>query len=260
MMPPFDGVPPLTYKVYMRNNCRIFYDWTVIPGAENVPYQPDQHGAVRYNVNHLPSGVRVEFCVSAFNKGGWSELSKPSVFVTPGEELQPQSISLEWKKTLKGGPLAVLDRLARYPQYRDEHLRGLQSLLIFAQKEGANGFIRINIREKVVILVIRSLQEFPEDHEIAALCLMLVGYAVCGQGAKQLRIRLVQSGFVEIVERFMKTHRTDTRLMNAIHWVRRVMPKDIPEYPEQKLIPFGAVRDEEEQEEQLDEMTLLQMR
>jgi hypothetical protein len=260
MMPPFDGVPPLTYKVYMRNNCRIFYDWSVVPGAENVPYQPDQYGAVRYNVNHLPSGVRVEFCISAYNKGGWSELSKPSVSVTPGEELQPQSISLEWKKTLRGGPLAILDRLARYPQYRDEHLRGMKSLLIFAQKEGI-GFSRANIREKVIQLVIHSLQEFSEDHEIASLCFMLVGYSVYGQGAKQLRIRLLQAGFVEIVERFMRNHRTDSKLMNAVHWLRRVMPKDIPENPEQKLLPFGTVRNEEDEEDEpLDEMTLLKMR
>lgn len=260
MMPPFDGVPPLAYKVYMRNNCRIFYDWSVVPGAENVPYNPDQHGAVRYNVNHLPSGVRVEFCISAYNKGGWSELSKPSVSVTPGEELQPQSISLEWKKTLRGGPLAVLDRLAKYPQYRDEHLRGMKSLIVFAQKEGI-GFTRVKIREKVVELVIQCLQEFPEDHEIASLCFMLVGYSVYGPVAKQLRIRLLQAGFVETVERFMRNHRTDSKLMNAIHWLRRVMPKDIPANPEQKLIPFGTVRNEDdEEEEQLDETTLLKMR
>jgi hypothetical protein len=245
MMPPFDGVPPIHYKIYMRNNCRLFYDWSVVPGAEAVPYVTDSHGLVRYNVNHLPSGVRVEFCISVYNKGGWSELSNPSVSVTPGEELQPQSVSLEWKKTLKGGPLAVLDRLARYPQYRHEHLQGMRALVIFAQKEGT-GFSRVNIREKVVQLVLQALQIFIDDNEIASLGFMLVGYSVHGLVAKRLRAKLLQEGFDKTVERFMTKYRNDGKLMNSIHWLRRVMPKDIPDNPEPKLIPFGTVRDDED--------------
>ena len=261
MMPPFDGVPPTHYKVYMRNNCRLYYDWSVVPNAEMIPYKPDQHGIIRYNVSHLPSGIRVEFCISAYNKGGWSQLSKPSVHATPGEELEPQSIRSEWKKVLKGGPLAILDRLARYPQYRDEHIRGMHHLLTFAQKESKNGFLRINIRTKVVYLVMHSLNEFRDDNEICWLCFTLIGYSLYGKDQEfiDLRKKLINYhrqndensdiSFIDHVKNCMIKYRNDSHVINSINWLRKVLPKDIPPYPEQQLIPFGTIRNDDEDED-----------
>ncbi len=247
MMPPFDGVPPTHYKIYMRNNCRLYYDWSVVPGAEFVPYNPNKHMTVRYNVNHLPSGVRVEFCLAAYNNGGWSKLSRSSVSVTPGEELEPQSIRAEWKKIVKGGPLAILDRLARYPEYRNEHLQGMHFLVTFAQKEGI-GFSRMNIREKVVNLVLHCLQTFPLDNEICSLCFTLVGYSLHGQMHKQLKNKLIKEGFIDEVEKCMIKYRNDGSVMNSVNWLRKVLPREIPPNPEQKIIPFGTIKNDDDDE------------
>mmetsp|Transcript_16244 Transcript_16244/g.24468 ORF Transcript_16244/g.24468 Transcript_16244/m.24468 type:complete len:885 (+) Transcript_16244:140-2794(+) len=244
-MPAFDGIAPTHYKIYMRNNCRLFYDWSVVPGAEFVPHETGKWRANRYNVSHLPSGVRVEFAVAAYNIGGWGNLSKASVSVIPGEELQPISITSQWKRVVKGGPLAVLDRLAEFPMNRYEHLIGLRYLVIFAQKEGI-GFSRINVREKVSFLSLRCMRTFPLDNEICAPCITLIGYCIHGNMHKKLKNTLLKDGLVDEIMKVMNFYRTDSNVMNAINWLRRVMPRDIPPNCEQKLIPFGSEKKDDE--------------
>jgi hypothetical protein len=247
-MPPFDGVPPTHYKVYMRNDCRLYYDWSVVPGADFVNYELNSHKAVRYNVSHLPAGVRVEFCISAYNRGGWGLLSKASLGVIPGEELQPQSLRGEWKKITKGGPLAVIDRLTAYPEHRLEHILGLKLLITFAHKEGA-GFSRMNIREKVCGIVIHALRTFPQDGEICSACFTLVGYCMHGKLHKQLKRELIKDGLMEELEKCMKVYRNDSAVMNSIQWLRKAMPNDVPPNCSQALIPFGRRKREDEEED-----------
>ena len=62
--PQFDGIAPTHYKILMRNNSRLYSKWTVVPGAEAIPYV---RTIQRYNISHLPMGVPVEFCVAAAN-------------------------------------------------------------------------------------------------------------------------------------------------------------------------------------------------
>jgi hypothetical protein len=244
--PPFDGVAPTHYKVFMRNNCRLFYNWSVVPGAEFLAHVGPPGTPNRFNVNHLPSGVAVEFCVSAYNYGGWGSLSRSSVSVTPGDFLQPQSMRAEWKKITKGGPLAVLDRLDSCPENRWEHITGMKLLITFAQKEG-EGFSRINIREKVAMMCLRALKTFPVDNEICAPAFTLIGYCIHGHMHKKLKMSVIKLGLLDEVTRCMAQYRTDSRVMNAVNWMKKVMPHDVPKYGEIALIPFGTEKKEDDE-------------
>lgn len=244
--PPFDGIPPTHYKVFMRNNCRLYYNWSVVPGAEFLPHAGAAGAPNRFNVNHLPSGVAVEFCVAAFNSGGWGVLSRPSVLVTPGDFLQPQSLQREWKKVMKGGPLAVLDRLSNCHENRSEHITGMKLLIVFAQKEGV-GFSRINIREKVAEMCLRALKMFPVDNEICAPAFNLIGYCIHGHMHKKLKMTIIKAGLIDELTKCMAVYRTDSKVINAVNWLRRVMPNDVPKNGEIVIIPFGTEKKEEDE-------------
>ena len=237
--PPFDGIPPTHYKIYMRNNCRLYYNWSVVPGTELLPHVGPVAQPQRYTINHLPAGVEVEFCVSARNNGSWGLLSRASVAVTPGEFLQPQSLRGEWKKITKGGPLAVLDRLDLHNENRLEHIVGMKLLITFAQKEGV-GFSRINIREKVAMMAMRALSTFPVDNEICAPAFNLIGYCIHGHMHKKLKMAIIKAGLIDELEKCMAKYRSDSRVMNAVNWLRRVLPNDVPKNGDIVLVPFGV--------------------
>lgn len=242
---PFDGVGPTKYRIYMRNNTKLFFDWTVAPGCENIDHIPGK-SSMRFSVNHLPSGVPTEFCVAAANIGGWSKLSLPSVMATPGEDLLPHSVQRSWKLVKQGGPLAVLDRLAKYPEHRHDHLTGFNLLIVFAQREGA-GFSRLNIKEKASVMCMKALRTFPLDDEICAGAFHIIGYCLQGYMFKKLTNGLIRDGLLEEIKTHMHHYRNNSRVMNAIGWLNRALPKNTLQYPDQTQLPFtSSVTDEDD--------------
>lgn len=88
--PPFDGVPPLYYRLFMRNVTRNFSHW------EEVYYPGRKIFTTKFLVRNLPIGVACQFKVEAFNHGGWSLCSEFSAYVTPGEDSLPISKAMRW--------------------------------------------------------------------------------------------------------------------------------------------------------------------
>ena len=134
--PLFDGIAAMKYKIYMRNVSRCFCDWHPIAYRFDIT-------KMKYTVKNLPSGVSCAFRITGYNNGGWGLPSEETPMITPGEEFDPLPQATRWRKLMLGGPLAVLDRLALYPDHRHEHSAGLHKLLAFAMK--TNGFHKGNL-------------------------------------------------------------------------------------------------------------------
>ena len=235
---PFDGVGPTKYRIYMRNNTRLYYDWVTAPGCDAIEHIPGE-STIRFSVNHLPLGVPTEFCVAAANIGGWSKLSPPSIKATPGENLIPYSLQKTWKIVALGGPLAVLDRLDKFPENRLEHLNGIRFLKVFAQREGA-GFSRLNIKEKASSMCMRALKIFPLDDDICAGAFEIIGYCLQGYMYRKLTLGLLKDGLVEQINAHMAQYRNNSRVMNAIVWLNRALPPGKLSFPDQKPLPFAS--------------------
>jgi hypothetical protein len=242
ILPPFDGIPPKKFKIYMRNNTRLYYNWTVVPGADSVLPQSVKWGANRYLVCHLPMGVPVEFAVAAYNYGGWSTLSKESVTVIPGEEFLPSTVNGQWRRITRGGPLAVLDRLHDFPLHRGEHIIGMRQLIAFAQKEG-NGFSRMNIREKCCTLVMHCFKTFPLDPEIYRAAFLLLGYSIQGKTQRTLRMHCIREGLLDIVDNSLKLFRDDTEVISGILWLKKALPNDIVDIGVSKKVHIDGTVD-----------------
>lgn len=211
---PFDGVSPTEFRIYMRNNTRLYYDWLPAPGCESIKHTPGST-TIRFSANHLPLGVPTEYCVAAKNIGGWSKLSPPSVTATPGENLLPYSTQKAWKVVALGGPLAVLDRLDAYPEHRSDHLNGFRFLIVFAQREG-EGFSRLHVKEKASKMCLRALRTFPLDDEICAGAFQIIGYCLQGYMFKKLTMELIRDGLLEEMDKHMAQYRNNSRVMNSI--------------------------------------------
>ena len=245
-MVPFDGVGPTKHRIYMRNNTKLFYDWTVAPGGENIPHIPGA-SSIRFSVNHLPLGVPTEFCVASCNIGGWSKLSPPSITATPGQDLLPHSAQKTWKFIAQGGPLAVIDRLAKYPEHRHDHLTGFKYLIVFAQREG-EGFSRLNIREKASAMCLKALKTFPLDDEISAGAFRIIGYCLQGYMFKKLTNLLIRDGLLDIIDEHMIQFRNDSRVVKSVLWLNRALPKDRKiALPDQTPLPFISPVDEDDE-------------
>eukprot|EP01034_Spumella_vulgaris_P026936 gene26936-33587_t len=93
--PPFAGVPPFQYKVYMRNKSRNFNKWREV-------YSPGPIVKTQFLVRDLPMGVGCQFKVSACNTGGWGLLSTETIYVTPGEESVQVTTETKWKRIQQG--------------------------------------------------------------------------------------------------------------------------------------------------------------
>lgn len=115
-MPPFDGIAPSRYEIYMKNVSRTYSDWRPI----------NYSGIINYNkflIRDLPSGVPCQFRVRAYNNGGWGAQSEPTLLTTPGEQFVPMSSKMRWKRLNMGGVLMILDRLRLYPYHRLEYVK-----------------------------------------------------------------------------------------------------------------------------------------
>lgn len=246
-LPVFDGVPASKFRIYMRNNCRLMFNWTVVPGADSVKATFGKWDTHRYLVCHLPTGVPVEFAVAGHNNGGWSVLSKSTVEAIPGEELIPQTMHGQWRRLARGGPLAVLDRLEEYASYRHEVIMGFRELIAFAQKEGT-GFTRSAIREKCCNIVLKTLKMFPMDEKVAAPGFTLLGYSIQGKNQTKLRIACKQAGLIDEIKFYIKHFRSSTEIIAALQWLKRVLPKDFPELGEYKKIFIDGTGVNEEEE------------
>ncbi|CAE7635396.1 unnamed protein product [Symbiodinium microadriaticum] len=132
---------------------------------------------------------------------------------------------------------------------RLEHVLGMKLLITFAQKEGV-GFSRINIREKVALMAMRALKTFPLDNEICAPAFNLIGYCIHGHMHKKLKMTIIKDGLIDQLEKCMAHYRSDSRVMNAVNWLRRVLPYDVPKNGGIALIPFGVEKKEEDELEQ----------
>jgi hypothetical protein len=242
----FDGVGPTKYRIYMRNNTKLFFDWTVAPGCGNIDHILGK-SSIRFSVNHLPLGVPTEFCVAAANIGGWSKLSPASVMATPGEDLIPYTAQKTWRLVVQGGPLAILDRLAKYPEHRHDHLTGFHFLLVFAQREGA-GFSRLNIKEKASAMCMKALRTFPLDDEICTGAFMIIGYCLQGYMFKKLTNGLIRNGLLDELQAHMHHFRNNDRVMGAVVWLNRALPAGKVAYPDQTPLAFTSAPVEEDED------------
>lgn len=126
--PPFDGVAPEKYRVYMRNVSRCYNDWNPIAYNGDIT-------TTKYKIRDLPTGVYCQFKVVGYNSGGWGLHSEETIMVCPGEELNPLGYGIKWKRLAMGGPLSVVDRMNVYPKHRHEALKGMEMLIAFGQQK-----------------------------------------------------------------------------------------------------------------------------
>jgi len=222
----FDGSPPTKYQVYMKNVSRNFSSWSPIDYPGDIVKRT-------FLVRNLPSGVACQFAVRAYNNGGWSELSPPTLFVCPGEDRAPIPSTLRWKKLKLGGPLAIVDRMQAHSLHRFDQSKGLKYLSMLGQNQ--TGFTKTNIAIKVCVATIHAMKTFPNDREISTSAFLVLGW--CMRGPAELKISKIcdQNGVVEMAIDCMDRFRFDTCVINSITWLRAVMPK-IPQPPQVLLV------------------------
>jgi len=250
--PTFDGVPPSKYKVAMKNITRNFSEW------RDVYYAGDITKTV-FRVRNLPMGIACQFKVAGYNNGGWGDYSDPTTMVIPGEEHEVLPDWIRLKRLRMGGIHTLLDRLEKYPAYRDEHLVSMRMLIGIVQVE--HGFKTVPIAIHVATLAMKALKRFDMDADIATQCFILMGWSLQGiKFERKVRQHLLYEGIVKIVERCIKYFRENQRLMGALDWLRGAMPKYLPPLPEcdyTTLIP--PEKDPNEEEEEEDEAALKAM-
>ena len=243
--PLFDGIPPLRYRISMRNQTRIFCKWTDILEGNDIK-------TTTYIVRDLPLGVPVQFRVTAYNRGGWSKPSEPTTMVTPGEmNIMHIPTDTRWRRLLAGGPFSVIDRLKYCSKDRNEQLIGLNKLVAYGNKQ--NGFLRARVRGGAAMVAIDALENFRRDPQIVSICYDLLGYCLSGKDVDDVKIFLLQQGFNDIVETDLVQFRDDTRVMGSISSIRNKYT-NIPDLPafEIKLIYYDDKGSNEQSEDEED--------
>ncbi len=250
--PPFAGVPPTKYRVYMRNKSRNFNTWKLV-------YYPGDILKTQFLVRDLPMGVGCQFRVSACNNAGWSKLSQETIYVTPGEENEQISVEARWRRIQQGGILATLDHMEQLCKNSDEQRRGLHMLLCFGQ---ANiGFKNSAMALKVAAAAIAAIKTFDLDPEITALSYNVLGWCLKGKGERKTRAYCMQNNLLELVQQSTTHYRYQSNVMNAIAWLRNTLSKYLPPPQEPgNYVPLnpqpkvknehGAHDDNEEEEEE----------
>ena len=246
--PTFDGVPPVKYRLSMKNETRNFNCWSEI-------YYPGEITKNRFLVRNLPMGIACQFRVSAYNNGGWGDYSEPTTFVIPGEQSEVLPASLRWKRLRQGGALAVLDRLELHWYCLAEYTVGLRLLMGIGQN--GYGFKNTATTMRVATIALKALHTYPMDEDVTTHSFTLLG--ICLRGVKferKVRQLCLQNHIVETVERNMKYFRRNARVLGGISFIRGGMQKYLPSDIEQDLStlippPPGEDEDEIEEEEEI---------
>eukprot|EP00597_Dinobryon_sp_UTEXLB2267_P006584 CAMPEP_0170093198 /NCGR_PEP_ID=MMETSP0019_2-20121128/26341_1 /TAXON_ID=98059 /ORGANISM="Dinobryon sp., Strain UTEXLB2267" /LENGTH=656 /DNA_ID=CAMNT_0010313939 /DNA_START=331 /DNA_END=2302 /DNA_ORIENTATION=- len=156
-MPLFDGVPPIKYKVFMKNVSRTFTQWQEV-------HYPGDITKTSFLVRNLPSGIPCQFKVCAYNNGGWGEFSLESNFVTPGEDLDPIPDRQRWLRLREGGVLTILDHLDKHSHHRNDTYTGLK--LIVGMGQTQHGYKNSAIALRVMFTSIHALKKYESDPEV----------------------------------------------------------------------------------------------
>lgn len=248
--PPFGGVLPSQYKLYMRNVTRNFNKWSEV-------YTPGPIKKSRYQVRNLPMGVACQFRVRAFNNGGWGALSEPTMYCTPGEDQNVLESAIKWRRLHAGGAIAMLDRLNLYPFDREEHINGLRRLVGFGQN--SKGYKNSAVSMSVAELCMRCLNQFKEDPLIANLCFICLAWSMSGKKAER-KVRnfiINSSNLKEVLMKYFDGFRSNSDVINSISFLRSQVPAgylpDIPEYEYKTLNPQPKKPDELDEEEKEEE-------
>jgi hypothetical protein len=221
--PPFSGVPPTHYKIYMRNDTRNFSEWSVV-------HYPGVIKRNHFQVRNLPMGVSCQFCIAAFNAAGRSELSAPSMYCMPGEEQQVLSEEIKWRRLQQGGALAILDRLALYPYDHNDHINGLRRLIAFGQS--GQGYKNSRIALRVAEISLNCLQTYTKDPEMISLASTCIAWSLCGKGERKVRPYVLESGLSELISSLSTEFRSDSRVVNSLSFLIGRIPKFLPHLPE----------------------------
>ncbi len=217
--PPFDGVPPVKYVIFMRNNTRIYHNWTPISYNGTITWS-------KFVVKDLVPGIPCQFKIQSMNNGGWSMFSEASSMCFPGEEQQPLTSLKRWKKIELGGVMAILDRLQAHPYQRHEHVTGLHKIVSHGLK--MRGFKKA-IGHKVAMLAWNSLHTFKDDCEIAPCCFMAMALAMQNPSGKdpvnkKTRIFLIQNNVTQVTDHYLTEFRRDSSVINALAYLRSTLP------------------------------------
>ena len=221
--PPFSGVQPTKYKIYMKNKSRNFNNWMEV-------YYPGDIQKTQFLVRDLPMGVGCQFKVQAYNSGGWSGLSEETIFVTPGEETEVVSFENRWKRLEKGGLLAVLDYMDICGANCEETRKGLHMIINYGQN--GTGFKNARIALRVAALAIKCIKTFVLDSDVLSLSFTTLGWCIRGKPERKARQLCIEQGIVALVEECTAKFRTDGKVMNSIAWLRGTMLKYLTIPPE----------------------------
>lgn len=251
--PPFAGVPPSHYRVYMRNKSRNFNTWQLV-------YYPGDIAKTQFLVRDLPMGVGCQFRVSACNPAGWGRTSDETIYVTPGEENEQISTDARWRRIQKGGILAVLDHLEAVSNDSDEQRRGLRMLLSFGQDN--IGYKSQAMTLKAAAVAFSVIKTFDKDPELTAMAFNVLGWCMKGKGERKTRQFLLEQRLVQLAEQATAAYRTNSNVMNALSFVRATLAKYLAAPAEEVYVPLNPQpktkaqhqwdSDEEQEEDELD--------
>eukprot|EP01031_Cornospumella_fuschlensis_P028318 gene28318-34193_t len=248
--PPFDGVPPLYYRLYMRNITRNFSHW------EEVYYPGRKIFSTKFLVRNLPIGVACQFKVEAFNHGGWSLSSEFSTYVTPGEDSLPITKAMRWYRVRQGGVLAILDHIKLHQDSKEEVLTGLK--LLYGLGSNSYGFKSSKFALMITEKCFELLHIFPRVPEVVNYSFLVLTCAMFGKNERKVRQYCTTHNIDDIVAKQMETHRYHSGVVNSIQGLRGVanMHKYLPPMTDFKYkvnFPANINQAEPESDEELED-------
>jgi hypothetical protein len=170
--PPFQGISPAKYKIFVRNNTRNYRKWAEI-------YYPGDITKTVFTVHNLPMGVSCEFKVSAFNCGGWSALSDETDGVIPGEDkIMVIPKRLKWRRLQQSGILGILDYLTVHSFAYEEQEHGLQIILNFLETKEEDPLKSMKLVIKLINRLFYNFHYYCNNPIILSLCFKIVGWCL----------------------------------------------------------------------------------
>lgn len=244
--PPFDGIAPTKYRIYMKNVTRIFNKWLDV-------YYPGDITKTKFSVRNLPMGISCQFKVAAFNNGGWGDTSDETMMVTPGEDNLATPDHIRWQRIQQSGILGVLDAMERSPKNLSEQLRGLKMLSGFMLE--FNGFKGSKTALRSSRHMMKLLKDFTRNPDLIALCFTILGWSLRGKTERKVKALVSQEKLEEIVAQRLETFRHDTGVVTSIEWMRNgIFSKYVPAVGENSHhVLFPTLEGKEEAEEDSEE-------
>jgi hypothetical protein len=222
--PPFDGVPPCQYKIYMKNTSRHYQHWAEIsnPGNGNIT-------RTTHLVRNLPIGIACRFKIRCFNHGGWSQESIESVSVVPGQHQTQPAVSQDpsWSRVRQGGILAILDHMSIVQHHRDELLTGLRMLHGIGCLH--RGYKNISFTLSITQRCLDMMTLFKQDVEVISMLFQVLRWCLSGKYEHKVCSLLnATSAFQETIRYELDTHRHDAGMIKSIQGLKGVLGNTIP--------------------------------